>query len=409
MKTVWIVNHYAQASRQPGGTRHYMLATYLKKLGWRAILITASTELNTDKQLLEKGQRFCQEEIEGVAFLRIKAGGGQKGNFRRLWNMLSFSFNLFFLPALKSLAKPDVIIGSTVHPFAALVAFFLARRNKVPFFFEIRDLWPQTLVDMGVLSRRHPLTGLLGKIEAFLIKKADKVITLLPGVATYFQEKGYDPQKLVWIPNGIDVANFPFIPQEKENAVWTLIYFGAHGKANGLDNLLEAMALLAQDHPEEKLNLLLIGDGPEKPRLMDRAKELQLQQVTFLNPIPKESIPKICATADAFIFNLVDLPVFRYGISANKLFDFMAGGRPILFCCQSQNNPIEEAVCGLTVPPASPSALAKAILALRALPFSKRQRMGLRARVYVEEHHDFGKLSKILAALMEEHIAVQNR
>lgn len=403
LKTVWIVNHYAQSPQQPGGTRHYMLAKYLKKKGWKAILITASTELNTKKQLLDKGEAFRHEEIDGVDFLRIKTSGSQEGGIRRLWNMIFFSLHLWLSRATNLLDKPDLIIGSTIHPFAALTAFFLAKRYRVPFFFEIRDLWPQTLIDMGVLHPYHPLTWIFKKIESFLIHKADKVITLLPGVTSYFQEKGFDPKKLIWIPNGIDVENFPFTPQEKENEAWTLVYFGAHGKANGLENLLKAMAVISRKHPQEAIKLFLVGDGPEKKNLMEKARLLQLKQVTFFKPVPKETIPEICAVSDAFVFNLIDLPVFRYGISSNKLFDFMAGGRPILFCCNSRNNPVEEALCGLTVPPESPEALADAILKLRTLPFSKRQRMGQRARSYVEENHDFVKLSKSLASLMEEY------
>jgi glycosyltransferase involved in cell wall biosynthesis len=150
------------------------------------------------------------------------------------------------------------------------------------------------------------------------------------------------------------------------------------------------------------IELRLIGEGPLKSALVDRAKALKLANVRFEDPVPKSAIPSLAAEADAFVFNLIDAPVFKYGISSNKLYDFMAAARPVLFCCASANNPIEEANSGFTVPPEDPRALAEAILKLAAMPSERRAEMGLAGRRHLEANYDMRHLAKRLAMMMDE-------
>jgi glycosyltransferase involved in cell wall biosynthesis len=211
----------------------------------------------------------------------------------------------------------------------------------------------------------------------------------------------------VWIPNGVDLSLFSNCKTATETSdrVFSLMYFGAHGQANGLDNILYAMQKINDLGLSKKLTFRMIGNGPLKPSLIELAqKTLKLPNVSFEASVPKNQIPGLASEADAFIFNLIDIPVFKFGISSNKLFDFMAADRPTICCCESSNNPIAEADAGITVPPGNPDQLAQAILYLMQLPHNERIQMGRRGRLYIEKNHNFELLAKRLATTLDESV-----
>lgn len=405
MKHVWILNHYAQEPSGAGGTRHYSLAKHLLAHGWSASIIAASVELNTGLQRLDVGEKQRITDFDGVTILWVRTPAYEGNGFGRMKNMLVYTFRVLLPAVTCHLAKPDVIIGSSVHPFAAWAGALLARRFKVPFVFEVRDLWPQSLVDMGRLRTDGTVTKVLRMLEKWLYRSADRIVVLLPKAADYIVPLGVSADKIVWIPNGVELEGYPEPAQPLVRDTFTLMYFGAHGQANGLDCLLKAMAELKKIPAMTHVRLRMIGDGPLKPSLLDLARELGLDNVEFGAPVSKKEIPALAAEADGFVFNLIDAPVFKFGISSNKLFDFLAAARPIVFCCDSSNNPVEEAGAGITVPPGDHVALAKAIASLVALPADQRAEMGRDGRIYVEENHDFRVLAATLAGTLNDMVS----
>jgi glycosyltransferase involved in cell wall biosynthesis len=185
------------------------------------------------------------------------------------------------------------------------------------------------------------------------------------------------------------------------------MYFGAHGRANGLENVLRTMDLARRDPNCSGFRLRLVGDGPSKAALQQLATTLGLGNVSFEPPVAKAAIPTLAGAADAFVFNLLDAPVFRFGISSNKLFDYLAAGRPIVFCCDAGNNPVAEAGSGVTVPPGDPAALLEAMKAIATMSPTERTKLGQSGRDWVVKHHSYeslaAKLSSTLAAVLEEH------
>ena len=409
MKQVWIVNHYAQEPCNPGGTRHYSLAHHLMEHAWSATLLAASTELNTGRQRLARGQLWREESYGGIPFCWFRAPGYVGNGLGRLVNMLAFAAHVVASPSLRRRAPPDAVIGSSVHPFAAWAGLRLARRYGVPFIFEVRDLWPQTLVDMGAAKEGSLVVRLLRRLELHLYQAAARIVVLMPKADAYITRLGIAPGKIVWIPNGIDLAGAVANPPPPTREFFYLMYFGAHGQANGLDNILAAMVRLRTLRPDRPVWLRLIGDGPLKPALIEQAKRLGLDNVSFEPPVAKEAIPRLAAEADAFVLNLVDLPIFRYGISPNKLFDYLAAGRPIVFSCSAANDPVAEAHAGLSVPPGDPAALAEAIARLVALPEPVRAEMGRNAVAYVHANHDFRLLARRLADCLDAAVLDQAR
>lgn len=405
MKRVWIVNHYAQAPGSPGGTRHYSLARHLAEHGWTATIFAASTELNTGRQRLA-GLCLMREEMNGrVPFCWLRAPTYTGNGARRLANMLVFAAHVVLSPALCRRTQPDAVIGSSVHPFAAWAGLRLARRHRVPFVFEVRDLWPQTLVDMGVAREGSLAVWTLRKLERHLYRAAARIVVLMPRADEYICRLGIPREKIVWIPNGVELSGVDPAPKRPDEDGFTLMYFGAHGRANGLDNILAAMGRVRDMRPDLHVRLRLIGDGPLKADLIGQAKRMGLDNVVFEPPVPKSAIPALAAEADAFVVNLVDSPIYRYGISLNKLFDYLAAGRPIVFAGASVNDPVAEARAGLSVPPGDPEALAGAIVRLVALPEAERTEMGRNAFAYVKTHHDFRILARRLAGCLDAVVA----
>lgn len=405
MKQVWILNHYAQEPGDAGGTRHFHLAEHLTAFGWHATVIAASVEFNTGRQRLNPGESSRLENLAGVPFLWVRTPQYKGNGGGRMFNMLAYTLQVLRPSLTNKLPRPDVLIGSSVHPFAAAAGVMLARRFKVPFIFEVRDLWPQTLVDMGRLSEGALVTRALRKLELWLYRRAVRIMVLLPHAWEYITPLGIPKDRVVWIPNGVDFSLFPRVEptESKHLQVFTLMYFGAHGQANGLDNVLNAMKKV-QEHPAgQHIRLRMIGDGPLKPILMAQAQALGLANVSFEPPVPKSQIPGLAAQADAFVIAVLDLPkLYRYGISMNKLFDYLAAARPIIIASGAANNPIQDAGAGITVPPADSQALAKAILKVSSTPQDERLRMGQAGRAYVEENHGFQQLAARLASVLDE-------
>ena len=408
-KNIWILNHYAVPPGMAGGTRHYSLARILVQHGYQVTILASNWHrFSKQRTPLEKGAQWAKEEIDGVQFVWLRTPPYTENDWRRVVNWLSYMVRAIVQGRKLSrvsaeIGKPDVIIGSSVHLLAVVAAYYLARHYRAHFVMEVRDLWPQTLVDMGALGERNPLTWLLRQLERFLYVRAEKIISLLPYAHEYICSMGISPEKVVWIPNGVDLSLWQGVApvaSESKGSGFTVMYAGAHGAANALDTLVRA-ASIVQGLGRRDIRFVLIGEGPEKPRLQALAKRLQLENIEFRDHLPKAQIPAVLMAADACAYTLQNLPLFAYGVSSNKLFDYLAAARPILFAVNARNNVVEEANCGLSLPPADPQALAEGIIKLANMPLEEREAMGRRGREYVEQNHDFAVLAGKLEALIE--------
>jgi len=400
-----MLNHYAQEPGNAGGTRHHSIARHLAKFGWNASIIAASVELNTGRQRLPGRQKKKLTDFDGVSFLWVRTPRYSGNSFGRLWNMFAYSIRVLFPSVTGELPRPDLIVGSSVHPFAAWSAALLARRFNVPFVFEVRDLWPQTLIDLGRLNERSVTTWLLRRLEVWLYQKSSRIIVLLPKASEYIVALGIPKSRICWIPNGVDLEGRSDLKEVSSGELFTFMYFGAHGTANGLDTVLRAMRDIER-HPEmPQVRLRMVGDGPCKRALRELAQSLGLSRVSFEDPVPKAHIPMLAAQADAFIFNLIDAPVFKYGISSNKLFDFLAAARPIVFCCDAINNPVADAGAGVTVFPGRPAELAQAMARVVEMPVAKRIAMGRAGRTFVRENHDYRILAERFSHVLADAVS----
>jgi glycosyltransferase involved in cell wall biosynthesis len=396
VKEVWILNHYAQVPGGSGGTRHFHLAEYLRDFGWNSTIVASSVEHGTGFQRLRANESSRSEEICGVRFLWIKTPSYLGNGLNRLLNIFSYTFRAIMPATTGSLNRPDVVVGSSVHPFAAVSAFVLSRRFRVPFVFEVRDLWPQTLIDLGRLKERSFAVVILRALERWLYRKASRIVVLLPNAHEYIVPLGIERARIFWIPNGVDLRFFGRVvaPIREPGKIFTLMYFGSHGQANGLEELIAAMDYIHRSGFSDRVKLRLIGDGPRKQSLIDDSRRLGLPNVFFEQPVPKNQIPALAAEADAFVIPIPDRPnLYKYGISPNKVFDFLAAGRPILIATTAINNPVLEADAGLSVLPGDARILGEAIIRLTEMPPEELERFGRNGRRYVEDSYGFDKLA----------------
>jgi glycosyltransferase involved in cell wall biosynthesis len=407
-KNVWILNHYAISPDVAGGTRHYDLGKELIKRGYKVTIFASGFDHITKKYIKIKPKESIKiEDYSKVRFIWLNTISYSKNNWRRVLNMISYGVKV--LSVCRGIEKPDVVIGSSVHPFAGLAAWWLARRYKAKFIFEVRDLWPQTAVDMGAMTA----TGIPAKIlyawEKFMYKKAEKIIVLLPNAKEYIEKRGIDLQKIVWIPNGVDLERFDNpvslntfskagIIFDNYKDKFKVIYTGAHGPANGLEVIVETAKLVSKKY--KNIHFFLIGDGMEKKKLIKLAKQYRLENISFLNPLPKFQIPALLLQSDLLLHCLSPIGVFKYGISPNKIYDYLASGKPIIMSVKALNNIVEDAKAGITVEPGNSKTLAKAITKIQKMSSEEKQRMGNNGRAYVKKYNSTQVLVDILEKIL---------
>jgi glycosyltransferase involved in cell wall biosynthesis len=406
---LWIINHYATPPDTPGLTRHFDFATEFIRQGHQVSIFTSGFNHRTRKEeRLEGKQVYRRENISGIEFIWVRTPPYHRGNdWRRVLNMLGYSICL--IPLGISIRKqPDVILASSPHPFSGLVGYILAKTRGARFVFEVRDLWPQTLVDIGGHSDKSIVVKLLRVMERFLYKKAEKTVVLHPRASDYIERQGIPASKIVYIPNGVSPDLFSGtgakIPQELNEIIsslrsegkWLVVYLGAHGIANALDTIVESARLL-QDEGADKVHFLFVGDGPEKAGLVERTQNLGLDNINFYQSIPKDAVPNLLRAIDATVISWKKSDLYqKYGMSSNKLWDYMMSAKPVVWAINSANDPVNKADCGITVSPENTEEMAKAIIELCSLSEDERQHMGLKGHDYVMKYHSVPVLASQL-------------
>ncbi len=392
--------HQAFASLdEAGGTRHYELARVLTAHGHRVTVITG-----TVSYLSGQAERPASvKEEDGLIIRRVPLYSAyHRSFFHRLLSFFSFTWNAFW--AGLGVREVDVVWGTSPPIFQGVSAWALARLKRARFLFEVRDLWPRFAVAMGVI--RNPLLIAAAEgLERFLYRQADQVIVNSPGFLDHVQGRG--ARRVALIPNGADPLLFEVHAAAEDlrrlyhlEDKTVVLYAGAHGPANDLQVVLEA----ARQLENEPIHFLLVGDGKDKPRLQQLAEAWGLKNVTFLPPVPKREMPTILRAADIGLAILKPLEEYKTTYP-NKVFDYMAAGLPILLVIDGViRKVVEQAECGLFVPPGDAQALAKATQELAA-DAQRRRRMGEQGRAYLEAHFSRRALGEQLRQLLEEMMA----
>lgn len=401
MRLLYIHQHFA-TPKGSSGIRSYQMARRMIERGHQVTMLCGR---GSDGQSglsgpFERGVR--RGKVEGIDVIEVDlAYSNSDGFLKRSKTFLSFMLRTTKLVFTE---KFDLLFATTT-PLTVGVPGILGRwLRRKPFVFEVRDLWPELPRAMGVI--RNPLVlWAMGVLEWASYRSAHRVIGLSPGIVEGVAHRGVSRDRIAMVPNGCDLEIFtsdaaPRQPEGVQDQDLLAIFAGAHGLANGLDAVLDAAKVLRLHHRED-IRIVLIGSGMQKASLIERAKNEDLQNVIFLDPLRKTELVGLLKRADVGLQILSDIPAFYYGTSPNKFFDYIAAGLPVL-----NNYPgwlaglIEETQCGIAVPPQNPEAFADALMTL-ADNRTETRAMGARARVLAEERFARDKLADQWARWIE--------
>ena len=399
---ILLIHQAFAALDEPGGTRHHEMARYFAAGGHQVTIIASPVSYLTGKthnQRIPWVER--QDGGQDVTILRAYTYPALHKSFaHRVFSFVSFMLSSFLIGL--NVRKVDLVWGTSPPIFQGITAWSLARLKRVPFLFEVRDLWPAFAIAVGVL--RQPLLIRASEwLERFLYKHADQVVVNSPGFIKHVQDRG--ARNIDLIPNGAEVAMFDpgatgdsFRQKLGLQNKYIALYAGAHGLSNDLGILLEAASQLSS---MTDLAIVLLGDGKEKPALLAQAEKLGLSNVYFVPPVPKNEMPVALAAADACIAILKPIPMYDT-VYPNKVFDYLAAGRPIVLAMQGViRKVVEEAQAGIAVPPGDAQTLAGAIRFLADHP-QEGHAMGLRGRQHVELHFNRPVLADQMERIMEK-------
>jgi glycosyltransferase involved in cell wall biosynthesis len=398
---IWMVNHYANHPGAPGDARHFSHARELIARGHQVRIVSCSfLHLNGQHVAEAAGRDWTEVVYQGVPFTWIHARS-YGGSLQRIRNMMEFSWRVGRRKWAKNLDRPDLVLGSSPHPFAALAAQRLAAHYGVPFVLEIRDVWPYVLTEVGGHSKSHPFVRLVDATMRFLYKRASRIIMFSRNSAHLLTDSGADERKILWIPHGVDMGMSPVPRPAPEDGVFTVTYIGAHNQWNSLDAVLDAAKIL-QESDGPRVLFRFVGDGASKPGLILRTQQEGIRNVQFDAPVAKTQVPEILHNADAFLINNRKDEVSKNWMSFNKLYEYLAAGRPVVFGSCSNNNPVQESGAGISVEADDPAAMAGAILFLAGRSAEQLADYGRRGRRHIEENYNIPLLVDRLEAMASE-------
>jgi glycosyltransferase involved in cell wall biosynthesis len=404
-RTVWIICQYAGSPRHGMNYRPYFVGRELARNGCRVCVISGSFS-HQYIELPRTTGRFTIEEIDGLTYCWVKTPVyADAGSLWRAYSWLAFSCRLLLL-GQSLLPRPDIILVSSPMPFPIVNGFLLSRRHHARLVFEVSDIWPLSLVEIGGVSRFHPLVVVLQALEAFAYRTADMVVSVLPQAYDHMRRWGLSKDRFAWIPNGVEIDAVDEAPASLDagdgrsrdaGLPFVIGYAGSVNRTNAMGSFIDAAILLKDD---ERIRFVVQGSGDELAALKARARG-EGARVDFDPPVAKTRMPEVLRRWDACYIGWRDLRMYRFGTSANKVFDYMLAGKPILQSIRRRDDLLRVIGCGVNALPEDPASIAAAMRSMIAIPKERLREMGNRGRQYVMQHHDYRELGRRYALLLD--------
>lgn len=406
---ILLINHYAGSNVHGMEYRPYHLAKEWVKMGHEVTIVAASySHIRTNQPVMK--EKWQEEILDGIRYVWIKAPEYEGNGLKRIYNMMIFLKEITLnAKKIANTYRPDAVIASSTYPLDIYPAKKIADLSFAKLIFEVHDLWPLSPMELGNMSKYHPFIMVMQKGENDAYRFANKVVSLLPKADQHMISHGMSPGKFEYLPNGIDVEQWmeaeEEIPSEHKQLIaklkaegkYLVGYAGTQGIANALEYLVEAAELLK----DEPIAIVLVGKGPERQRLIDLANAKKLDNIYFLPVINKKTIPDFLSKMDALYIGWRHSPLYRFGVSPNKLLDYLMSGKPIIHGIEAGNDLVKEANAGVTIPPENPEEVAKAIVQLSKTPIEEQQVMGENGRAFVTNTHDYRILADKFINIMK--------
>lgn len=405
---ILLINHYAGSIYHGMEFRPYYLSKEWVKMGHEVVIVAASFSHLRQKNI-EMTAEVKEENIDGIRYIWLKTPEYNGNGFGRIRNMLTFIRKLYsYLPKITADFIPNAVIASSTYPLDSYPARWIAQKHGAKFVFELHDLWPMSPQVLGKMSKWHPFIMLMQKAEDYWCKNADVVISLLPDAHKHLVTRGMKMEKYHVVPNGIAASEWedscidsdiiPAIKKIKSDGSVLVGYMGGHAISNGLDFIIDSACKLRK----RKIKFALVGKGTEKTRLMERVEKEHLSDVMFFFPaVPKKNVPSVLSEMDILTLIAIDSPLYDFGVSPNKIYDYMMAAKPILWSANVSNNIIKDAGCGYTTSSGNIEEYLAALDRLVSLPDKDRQAMGEKGRGFVADNYTYDKLARIFAELIK--------
>lgn len=376
---IWYISAYDQPRGQ--SRRTYEFSKELVRLGHEVTFFTNSYCHFTKKNYLKLDESWRVETIDSIRIVWMKTLTYKGNGIRRMLNMFDNARQVIYISKLVD-GRPDVILGPSVPILTGWAAYRLSRRYEVPFVFEVRDVWPAALVDMGALSKLNPIYYIFRYIEKFLYKYSAKISSTLPYLSQHVASSGADPKKIEWLPNGVDLSLYP--DYDYDGGVGkqlVVMYIGGFSLDHDVSTIIKAAKIL-QESADNRFHFIIIGQGNRKVECLKEAQSYNLHNIEFKNSIPKNHIHTEQLKADILLAAITNTKSYRFGLNLNKLCGYFASARPVVFSGNPPNNPVKEAGAGISVDAENPQAMVDALKKIYALGPKERIAMGLRGRAY---------------------------
>lgn len=403
-RTVWILNHYAEEPQTGSGLRHFNFAKYLQALGWDPIIFAASTVHKTRFNFIDDERSFLERSIDGIPFVFVRARNYWGNGKDRILNMLDYH------RGMKKIAerypRPDIVMASSPHPLVWLSAKAFSRAYSCPWVCEIRDCWPYTLIQHEMIKGSSLCSRAMYRYERWACSDSDAIVFTFPGAKKYIRDHhpSVDDNKVFYINNGVDLAAYEANKQEfvykdadlSDPSKLNLVYCGSISPAYVLPLMVEALQSLQNgDCIEKRVQLLVFGDGEDKAELEATCQKRGIDNVIFKGRVEKKFIPSILSQAYASCFSLDRVYVEEYGASPNKLFDYLAAGKPVLSNVPMSYDLVRSNNCGVVAQKQDPEAIKEALSRLVHLSRDEYEEMCMNARETAKDY-DFRVQTKKL-------------
>ena len=373
IKRVWFVSHYSMPPRYEMRVKTLRFAHYLGLRGVDCTIFTASTLHNTDINLITDKSLYIERQYDDLKYVHIRCCDYKKTDIKRIVNMEQFGYR--FAKVAENFTPPDAIVSDT-YCISYKPIYRYCKKHGIPFIVDVRDLWPQSIVEYLGFSEKNPIIRAMYEMEKNMYIRSDKIVFSFYGGYDYIINRGLDKiiprEKVHYINNGVDLDEFN-VNREKyqiqdedleDDDLYKVVYVGSIRKVNNLGLLLDA----AKEVKDSQVKFLVWGTGDEEAKLMTRVKNERITNVVFKGFIEKRYIPYIASKADLNLIHNNPSALFRYGISFNKIFDYLAAGKPTLSTFPCKYNPAVMAGAGFQVNDPTPKNIAKAIESIRVSP-----------------------------------------
>ena len=383
MHRFWIFNHYATTPLTGPLLRHYYFAEYLKERNIETTVFAANELHQTGGCVDTHGKPYLRTEEEGVPFVFVKTSKYEGNGISRVKNMVSFFLGLLKISKgyAKQYGKPDVIMGSSAHPLTSIAGILVARRFRVPAIVEVRDLWPEAIFSFGKVKMNSLVGRLLSAGEKWMYVNADAIVFTKEGDVDHIKEMGWDKDhggkidlaKCHYINNGVNLKDY-YASIEKdilkdpdlEDDSFKVVYTGTVRPVNNVGNLLDTAKLLKD---KKDIKFLIFGGGSELEKLEKRVQDEHIDNVIFKGFVEKKYIPYILSRSSVNVLNYSQANYnWSRGNSSNKLFEYMASGKPIISTVKMGYCILDKYQCGLSLDECTPKALAEQILKIHDMP-----------------------------------------